>query len=78
MQMLRAKCAAGCGDFDVVSLPMPAELATKTMMARGACPWCGARAGNMMASPRPLTPEEIVIKQGALERDARRREMTNG
>lgn len=68
MQMMRANCAAGCGPFDVVALPMPAEIACKAMLARNACPYCGTRDANTVAAPRDLTDDERAIKTRALER----------
>lgn len=66
MQMMRAKCAKGCGDFDVVSIPMNALQVSHIMMARNTCPICGNIRGNIVAEPRPLTEEECKKKTRAI------------
>lgn len=68
MQMMRANCSAGCGLFDVVTLPMSAEAACQAMLLRNVCPWCGARDGHTLADPRPLTDDERRVKSAAMAR----------
>lgn len=61
MQMMRATCTQCNWTFDVASLPGSVSDATKAMLARSLCPICYSK-GAVMASPRPLTPDEIAAK----------------
>jgi hypothetical protein len=73
MQMICGKCAVCNQVFDIVTAPMPVEAWANTAKARSACPWCGNRAGNLMAPSRPLTEAECAIKTKALQAAERHR-----
>lgn len=65
MQMLRAKCARCEWEYDVVTLPMSAALAPRVMLS-SACPMCGNRKANTIASPRLLSDVEAGHKRKVL------------
>lgn len=66
MQMMRAQCKECQAMYDVVAIPMPADLACRVMTLRDVCPYCGNPTGNLVAPARDLTAEEVELKRRAV------------